>query len=732
MMQSLLLTGATNAKSSDVKAHKENETLEGKTEGSQSSGASETSKSFAKVMQQSLERESNKKQGSKIVESVTVDSDAEEKPLAVKEEANKKLLNKDKSANSESLSTEKPTKEGIEEEQSIRSKNPKEALELFEEQAENNSELKENKTINKFHEITNGIVVGESKTSKASSNLSESEIKIPDSKSQPPIDEVEKLEVAFESSFNEDVESDDTAKLSKSEVIESNVIVKLSAKKAADSDVDAKLSISKVADSDATDKSSTSKVADSDIAAKLSTSKVTDSDVAANLSTSKVTDSNASDKSSTREIIEKEIVFASSMDAKNKSEIISEKTESQSIESDLASNFSTSDFEQNGGAFNFQESQTNNLEFVERGEFTSIKELAVSFSDLTDEDKSKLLSVEQYDFNTLPEAKTDEDLESFLPSESKSALDTGESEQQNLLSQIAAAQKIDTSVKNSVEKSENDVLVSANISEDVKKSENKNKETVLDSFINNNEKAKSTLQSFSEKMGTPLVAIADQGDSVSESSQSLKSGGEVSLPEGSDKSDTLPSMLKNEMVLGTPAVADVNGARPNQASLIQLDKLVAVNQQAQANNNLLQQPLDLQSKQAASMMGERVMMMISQGQQELIVRLDPAELGSMMIKVQVQQDQIQLNIQTQVAQSKDIIEQNMPRLREQLAQQGIQLGDTNVQQQSQQQTGQQRQNGSNSAIGQQANGVEMADEDQTSVWIPSKIPSRDQGIDFYA
>ncbi|WP_299660073.1 flagellar hook-length control protein FliK [uncultured Psychromonas sp.] len=200
----------------------------------------------------------------------------------------------------------------------------------------------------------------------------------------------------------------------------------------------------------------------------------------------------------------------------------------------------------------------------------------------------------------------------------------------------------------------------------------------------------------------------------------------------SEQDDSAGSPIRHESTAAAQTVTDVNGARPNQTSLAQLDKLMAGNQQQQATNNLLQQPLDIQSKQAAAMMGERVMMMISQGKQEVQIRLDPAELGSMFIKVNIQQDQLQLNIQTQAGLSKDIIEQNMPRLREQLAQQGIQLGEANVQQQSQQQGQQQQNNGMNAMSGRQTHNNGMVEEEQTAVWMPSKVASTDQGIDFYA
>ncbi|WP_413692380.1 flagellar hook-length control protein FliK [Psychromonas sp. KJ10-2] len=211
---------------------------------------------------------------------------------------------------------------------------------------------------------------------------------------------------------------------------------------------------------------------------------------------------------------------------------------------------------------------------------------------------------------------------------------------------------------------------------------------------------------------------------------------EVPSAEGEQSdSEHTPATLKVEGLAAAQTITDVNGAKPIQTNAIQSDKLVAVNQQMQTTNHLLQEPLDIQSKQAAHLMGERVMMMLSEGKQEVQIRLDPAELGSMFIKVQVQQDQVQLNIQTQAGLSKDIIEQNMPRLREQLAQQGIQLSEANVEQQSQQ--SQQRQQSGQQASstvfnGNTADNRDMVEDNGTAIWVPSKIASNDQGIDYYA
>jgi flagellar hook-length control protein FliK len=147
----------------------------------------------------------------------------------------------------------------------------------------------------------------------------------------------------------------------------------------------------------------------------------------------------------------------------------------------------------------------------------------------------------------------------------------------------------------------------------------------------------------------------------------------------------------------------------------------------------LQQPIELQSKQASVMMGERIMMMLGQGKQEVTIRLDPAELGSMHIKLHVQQDQLQVAIQTQVGQSRDIIEQNLPRLREQLAQQGITLGEASVEQQSRQQGQSESQHSqSSSNVLQAKSGRSDHLVDDQSEWLATQIPLPAQGIDYYA
>lgn len=79
-------------------------------------------------------------------------------------------------------------------------------------------------------------------------------------------------------------------------------------------------------------------------------------------------------------------------------------------------------------------------------------------------------------------------------------------------------------------------------------------------------------------------------------------------------------------------------------------------------------------------MKQQLMTMVSQGVQQAEIRLDPAELGSMMVRIQVQGDSTQVQFQVSQHQTRDLVEQAMPRLREMLAEQGMQLTDGQVSQ----------------------------------------------------
>ncbi|MDX1392700.1 MAG: flagellar hook-length control protein FliK, partial [Rheinheimera sp.] len=154
--------------------------------------------------------------------------------------------------------------------------------------------------------------------------------------------------------------------------------------------------------------------------------------------------------------------------------------------------------------------------------------------------------------------------------------------------------------------------------------------------------------------------------------------------------------------------------------------------QAKSATEQLTQNLNLQQQDGAGQLRERVNLMVRQNIQVAEIRLDPAGLGKMQIKLDMQQDQAQVQFIVQQSQAKELLEQQLPRLRELLQQQGIVLTEGNVQQQSQQQERQlaQRQ-GDGGRAGQQAqSGDDETDTAATAVQITAR--HSEQLVDYYA
>ncbi len=110
---------------------------------------------------------------------------------------------------------------------------------------------------------------------------------------------------------------------------------------------------------------------------------------------------------------------------------------------------------------------------------------------------------------------------------------------------------------------------------------------------------------------------------------------------------------------------------------------IATQQQARADAaQQAQLPLQLTKELANDQVAEKVQMMMSKNLKNLDIRLDPPELGRMQIRMTMNSDLANVHFTVTNPQARDIIEQTLPRLREMLAQQGMQLADSSVQQQS--------------------------------------------------
>lgn len=144
-----------------------------------------------------------------------------------------------------------------------------------------------------------------------------------------------------------------------------------------------------------------------------------------------------------------------------------------------------------------------------------------------------------------------------------------------------------------------------------------------------------------------------------------------------------------------------------------------------------QEKLQLLQEKLAPMLGQRLMLMMDKKEQQAEIQLDPPELGSLMVRVQVKNDQAQVSFVAQHPQARDALEQAMPRLRELMQQQQMEL--VNAEVSYQHRDGGHQQQGDSQERGQQGllPGLEVASEEQLSSQ-QQQIMLQAGKVDFYA
>ena len=165
-----------------------------------------------------------------------------------------------------------------------------------------------------------------------------------------------------------------------------------------------------------------------------------------------------------------------------------------------------------------------------------------------------------------------------------------------------------------------------------------------------------------------LKATTDNGNSNPRASESHIS---ATLGQSSNIADNTASTHQTQQ-----SPNHVSAVTQTQQTLTKIDGMSV----AQAQS-AIDKPLDLQQQDAAQKMQERIQMMVSKNIQRADIRLDPPELGSMHVRIHTQGDQTTVQFQVQSAQARDAIDQTMPRLREMLEQQGLNLAESSVSEQ---------------------------------------------------
>lgn len=147
-----------------------------------------------------------------------------------------------------------------------------------------------------------------------------------------------------------------------------------------------------------------------------------------------------------------------------------------------------------------------------------------------------------------------------------------------------------------------------------------------------------------------------------------------------------------------------------------------------ASSSILSAPLNLRQPQWAQDVAQRVQVMINQSMNELEVRLDPLGLGPMKIGLKLdEQQKAHVTLSAQHGVTREMLENALPRLKELLAQEGIELASATVDSREKQ-TG----NGQNSAQSSHQSASDLPEDAANTTVDMTVMPSSEHLVDQFA
>lgn len=155
------------------------------------------------------------------------------------------------------------------------------------------------------------------------------------------------------------------------------------------------------------------------------------------------------------------------------------------------------------------------------------------------------------------------------------------------------------------------------------------------------------------------------------------------MQEQSDKSDIAKALLTSER--GTAETK----ATPSSITFPSLNSATPSTSVTTASAQGLSLPVqpNMQNPAWSQVMSSRVVWMAKEGVQQAQLKMAPANLGPVEVRLQLQNDQASVTFLAQHSATRDALEQAIPRLRESFAEAGIELGHTEVSEQQHQQEG---------------------------------------------
>ena len=135
-------------------------------------------------------------------------------------------------------------------------------------------------------------------------------------------------------------------------------------------------------------------------------------------------------------------------------------------------------------------------------------------------------------------------------------------------------------------------------------------------------------------------------------------------------------------------------------------------------------------KDFADAVKDKVMVMINQKIQQVEIKLDPPEMGNIHVRVNLQHEQAAVQFVVQNQQTREALEQNMGKLRDMLAESGVDVGEANIEQrEAKEQSGNNFDNQANNNESAELSEENFSENDQAMVNV---LKASSTGIDYYA
>lgn len=129
-------------------------------------------------------------------------------------------------------------------------------------------------------------------------------------------------------------------------------------------------------------------------------------------------------------------------------------------------------------------------------------------------------------------------------------------------------------------------------------------------------------------------------------------------------------------------------------------------------------------------MGKQILWMVNQNIGSAEIRLNPAHLGPIEILIDMADDQVNLSLSSRHAIVREAMEQALPKLREMLSENGLNLADTDISKRSFEEQREQGADNSNSRMKSHFNN-HSTDAEMSETTIPQISPISEDLVDYY-